>query len=251
MTELGGKFPSINSADVATKGEAIQHLKQAISDGKHWYVTLLESVKLWDSAEEIYNGRHYRYLIDAEAFDWLLLIERLCSEVDGLLPEGEKTNLLFFAEPPIELAKDEFRELIGPTKYRAFLNYFYGVTIEEALVLVVEEEVCKEHSILAFGQENYIQQEVYRRIYGADMITLLHQFRDEKGYSHDGFITLAEQREFTYWLFKYRLKQSDKAKAASDTKKALAYFRQQREKHPTRDDNSPSSEGVERKKAYF
>jgi hypothetical protein len=244
MAKLEGKFPSMRGVDVATKEEVIQHLKQAIFDGKHWYIALLESVRLWDSAEEMYNGRHYRYLIDAEAFDWLLLIERLCSEVDGLLPEEGKISLLFFAEPPIELAKDEFRELIGPIKYQAFLNYFYGVTIEEALILAVEEEICKEHSILAFGQENYIQQEAYRLIYGTDMITLLGRFRDEKSYSHKGFITLAEQKEFTYWLFKYRLKQSDKAKVASDTKKALVYFQRQREKHLARGNNSSSSKVI-------
>ena len=34
-------------------------------------------------------------------------------------------------------------------------------------------------------------------------------------------------KEFTYWLFKYRLKKCEKAKIASDTKKAIEYLQRQ------------------------
>jgi len=46
---------------------AIEHIKQAVANGKHWYIALLEAIKFWKSAEEDYQGRHYRYLIDGEA----------------------------------------------------------------------------------------------------------------------------------------------------------------------------------------
>ena len=75
--------------------EAILHLREAISTGKNWYVALLEAIGLWGSAEELHDGRYYRYLIGGEAFDWLSLAERLCQEIDGLVPEGEKIDLLF------------------------------------------------------------------------------------------------------------------------------------------------------------
>ena len=67
--------------------QAIQGLKSAIAKGRNWYVALLEAVRLWSSPEEDYNGRHYQYLVDNEAFDWLVLTERLCEELDGLIPE--------------------------------------------------------------------------------------------------------------------------------------------------------------------
>ncbi len=35
-------------------------------------------------------------------------------------------------------------------------------------------------------------------------------------------ISVGEAKEFTYWLFKQRLKRCDKSCVASDTKKALA-----------------------------
>ena len=201
--------------------EAIRHLEQAIFAGKHWYIALLEAIGLWTEGDETYNGRHYRYLIEGEAFDWLLLAERLCEAVDSLLPEEEKLALLFHGKPPIRLTKKKFKELIGGAKYRQYLNYFYGITVEEALILAVQEEVRKERRTLGYNNEHNLINEAYQRIYGATKTTLLKRFRREKGYPQLRSISLTELKEFTYWLFKYRLKNCDKAKVASDTKKAL------------------------------
>jgi hypothetical protein len=199
--------------------EAVRHLKEAIASGKHWYIALLEAMRLWTASEETHNGRHYLYLIDGEALDWLLLAERLCEAV--LVPEDEKFSLLFKGRPPIKLSKGEFKRLIGVTKYRQYLNYFYGVTVEEALLLAVEREVRKEWRASAYNEHNLLN-EVYQRIYGAAKATLLKRFRREKGYPQLRSISLTELKEFTYWLFKYRLRNCDKARVASDTKKALA-----------------------------
>ena len=201
--------------------EAIRHLEQAILGGKHWYIALLEAIGLWTGSDETYNGRHYHYLIDGEAFDWLLLAERLCEAVDSLLPEDEKLTLLFHGEPPIRLTKEKFRQLIGSSKYHQYLNYFYGITVEEALILAVQEEVRKEKRTSGYKNEHNLINEVYHRIYGATKAILLKRFRREKGYPQLRSTSLTELKEFTYWLFKYRLKQCDKARVASDTKKAL------------------------------
>ena len=212
----------------AGDAEAIRHLEQAITGGKHWYIALLETIGLWTATEEVRNGRDYRYLIDSEAFDWLLLAERLCQAVDGLLPNDEKMALLFYDKPPFNLTPEEFKEFIGSSKYHQYLNYFYGITVEEALILAVEEEVCKERRALGYNKEHDCVNEVYRRIYGAAKAVLLRQFRRDKGYPQARSISLTELKEFTYWLFKYRLKQCDKARVASDTKKGLEQLRQQR-----------------------
>jgi hypothetical protein len=200
----------------------IGYLEQAITGGKHWYIALLEAIGLWTVAEEVHNQRRYRYLIAGEAFDWLLLAERLCQAVDGLLPDAEKTALLFHGQPPLDLTVDRFKELIGGGKYHQYLNYFYGITVEEALILAVQEEVRKERRTSGYNnKEHDVVSEVYRRIYGATRPVLLKRFRREKGYPQLKSIGLTELKEFTYWLFKYRLKQCDKARIASDTKKAL------------------------------
>jgi hypothetical protein len=204
--------------------EAIRHLEQAILSGKHWYLALLEAIGLWTDGEETYNGRHHLYLIDGEAFDWLLLAERLCEAVGDLLPEEGKLVLLFHSKPPIRLTRERFKELIGSTKYRQYLNYFYGITVEEALALVVQEEVRKERRTLGYNSEHNLVNEVYQRIYGATKTVLLRRFRREKGYPQLKSTSLTELKEFTYWLFKYRLKHCDKARVASDTKKALNWL---------------------------
>jgi hypothetical protein len=212
---VSAKSPSSDSAG------AIKHLEQAISSGKHWYIALLEAIGLWADGDETHNGRHYQYLIDGEAFDWLLLAERLCEAVDELIPEEEKIALLFHARPPLGLSDSKFKALIGSTKYRQYLNYFYGVTVEEALVLAVQEEIRKEKRILGYNKEHNLTDEVYHRIYGATRPELLKSFRREKGYPRLRSISLTELKEFSYWLFKYRLKNCDRARIASDTKKAL------------------------------
>ncbi|MBA7639935.1 hypothetical protein ES703_47596 [subsurface metagenome] len=206
----------------ASDAGVIRYLEQAITGGKHWYIALLEAIGLWTVAEEVHNQRRYCYLIAGEAFDWLLLAERLCAAVDGLLPDDEKTALLFHGQPPLNLTVDKFKELIGGGKYHQYLNYFYGITVEEALILAVQEEVRKERRTSGYSnREHDVVSEVYRRIYGATKPVLLKRFRREKGYPYLKSISLTELKEFTYWLFKYRLKQCDKARIASDTKKAL------------------------------
>jgi len=212
----------------AEDAEAIKYLKQAISNGKHWYIALLEAIGLWTKAEESHSGRIYHYLIAGEAFDWLLLAERLCEAVDALLPDDEKFALLFQDKPPLNLTTEKFKELIGSGKYHQYLNYFYGITVEEALILAVQEEVRKERRTLGYNNEPNATDEAYQRIYGATQAVLLKQFRREKGYPQPRSISLSELKEFTYWLFKYRLKQCDKARVASDTKKALEKLNQQR-----------------------
>ncbi len=226
MAEINNQLVSSASTSPGD-AEAIRHLKQAVAGGKHWYIALLGSIGLWTSAGEVHNDRTYQYLIDGEAFDWLLLAERLCETVDGLLPEDEKNALLFHGIPPLELSAVEVRELIGDRKYGEYLNYFYGVTVEEALLLAVQEEIDKERRVFGYRVKHESPDEAYRRIYSADRTVMLKRFRQEKGYSQLKSTSITELKEFTYWLFKYRLKQCEKARIASDTTKALEYLKRQ------------------------
>ena len=203
---------------------AIQHLRKAVADGKHWYLALLEAIKLWKSPEETYHRRHYRYLIDGEAFDWLLLAERLCGEIKGHIPEKERINLLFYDRPPVELPRDEFKKLIGAAKYRAYLNYLYGVLVEEALVSAVIEEIRKERRAAGWEKFDNVLDKAYKRIYGENQQVLLGSFKKEKKYTRRKTVSLSMLNEFTYWLFKYRIKHCDKSRIASDTKKALLHM---------------------------
>jgi hypothetical protein len=215
------------SSSSADDDRAIRHLQQAIAGGQHWYLALLEAIGLWTKAEETHNGRTYCYLIAGEAFDWLLLAERLCETVDGLLPQDEKLALLFHGKPPLNLSPGQFKELIGSAKYHQYLNYFYGITVEEASVLAVEEEVHKERLASGYFRYQDTTNEAYHRIYGSTRAILLRHFRRDRGYPQLKSISLTEMKEFAYWRFKYRLEHCEKAKVASDTKKALVWLKRQ------------------------
>ncbi len=212
-------------SEALAEGEpAVLHLREAIASGRHWYLALLEAISLWTRAEETHDGRDYRYLIGGEAFDWLVLAERLLDTVNGLVPQSERDALLLRGEPPLALSPDEFRDLIGAPKYHQYLNYFYGIAVEDALVTAVEDEVRKEKRLSGYYRDHDTTNEAYRRIYDSTRTVLLRHFRKEKGLPQTRSISLTELKEFAYWRFKYRLKTSEKARVASDTRKALDWL---------------------------
>ena len=225
---MGGELQPIGETGLSSEHPAIRHFRDAVTHGKHWYIALLEAVGQWDLTEETYKGREYRYLIANEAFDWLLLAERILDEVGYLAPEEEAIELLFHGKPPIEVTEEEFSGLLGETKYRAHLNFFYGVTVEESLITAVEGEAHKERRASPFSENSLPREESYQRIYGSPFNDLLKRVRKEQGFGRRQSMVLSETKEFTYWLFKYRLNNCDKARIASDTKKALNELSRQR-----------------------
>jgi hypothetical protein len=204
-----------------SSARAIHHLRSAIQMGQHWYLALLESIGMWQADEECLDGRVYRYLIEGEAFDFLLLAERLTETARDLIPEQDRVALLFNSKAPLEVSADEMRKFMGDTRYQQHLNYFYGITVEEALILAVQDEVRKEERSLVIKEFDTID-ESFVRIYDHPRGELLKMFRRDRGERTSRSLKLSEMREFTYWLFKFRLKHTDKARVASDTKKALA-----------------------------
>ena len=202
--------------------KALARFRRALDKGDDWFAALLEAIARWEAPEEVVDDRHYRYLIGGEAFDWLLLAERLCEEGDGAIPADEREALLFFGRPPRELEAEEFKRAIGAAKHRAHLNYLYGVIVEEALQLTVEEEVLKEHRSNGRDQLESVEREVFERIYGCGREELLAVYREERALPPADEISYGELREVTYWLFKYRVRQNDPARVASDTRRALA-----------------------------
>ena len=210
------------SAELAhQEPDAIRHLKESVRSGKEWHIALLEAVGMWTLPEEELDGRKYRYLLQGEAFDWLLLSERLCQELDGMVPMEQKEQLLFHGLMPQSISARELQNLIGYNKHRALLNYWYGVVVEEALQLAVEEEVRKQHRAKCLPDSEELVEQAFVRLYNDNRSDLLREFFPGKGNSKRVTVSLTEMKEFTYWLFKRRLKVWDPARVASDTRKAL------------------------------
>ena len=208
--------------------EAIEYLRAALADGRDWPTALVEAAALWTVPEETHAGRHYNYFIGGEAFDWLLLAERLCHAVNGLIRDQEREELLLSGRFPGYFSETQFKGLLGVEKYRGYLNYFYGVTVEEALQVSEEAAVQKRHMSNGNRYQKDFSQEAFLRIYRTSKSILLEQFREETGRSTQPSMSLSDAKEFTYWLFKYRLQTSDKARIASDTNKGLDQLQQMR-----------------------
>lgn len=214
--------PPLDRETLPAPDEALLRLRHEIVQGRHWFDALLETIGRWTAPAEHVDGREFRYLVGGEAFDWLLLAERILAAIPDLVPPAECDALLFEGRWPIEIEDDEFAERLGPAKYSAHLNYLYGVLVEEALLLHVEEEMHKQSYARAWGQDAREDEGTYRRVYGKGLGELKALYYEGTGKLLPDEVSIAEWKEFLYWLFRLRLKRQDKARVASDTRKGLA-----------------------------
>lgn len=202
--------------------EIVMRMRQSVIEGQHWFEAVLDAVGRWRLPEETIGERDYRYLTANEAFDWLLLAERLLDEMPDLVMPDESAGLLFEGRWPIDMDDEEFASRLGPAKHSAHLNFMYGVLVEQALQLCVEEEIHKESRARVWGQDPREDLGMYNRVYGKSREELLALYYEECGVLLRERVAYGDWKEFTYWLFKYRLRRQDKARVASDTRKGLA-----------------------------
>ena len=201
--------------------QAVEALRREVERGHSWYPALLEVVARWAAPDEELNGVRQRYLIGGEAFDWLLLAQRLLVEVEEHIPPAELERLLIFGLPPDGSTEEDFARAIGGPKHRAHLNFQYGVAVEELLLLSAEMELQKAGRLAGAGQP---QPDVmaYERVYGKSLEELQLLYATETDTRLAARMRQAELQAFTYWCSKYRLRHGEPARVASDTKKALA-----------------------------
>lgn len=210
------------TADVRAEAQRlIGEMRDSVETGdQHWFHALLHAIRNWPLSSETRDEREFNYLVGGEAFDWLLLAERLCCEMPDLVPEDEAEALLFHERLPLDTDEADFETLLG-AKYKPHLNFVYGVRVEAALQVAVQEEVRKELSATRVWENNgHIEDEAFERIYGKPSAELLAAFKASAGGGSDRF-SLSRLSEWRYWLFQYRVKNCDPAKVASDTRKGL------------------------------
>lgn len=202
--------------------DIIEKSRLAIETGQiDWPTALIRAISIWPLARETYRGRNLNYFIAGEAFDFLSLSERILCDLDDVVSGNEIEDLLFNGIFPVEISLNVFKDLIGISKYRGFLNFYYGITVEYALQLAVELEAIKDYTSRGMHFKNECMDEAFNRIYGTSIEELLESFSIENGITVDGSFDINVSSEFTYWLFKYRFKNCDQAKIASDTRKGL------------------------------
>ena len=201
--------------------QGVEALRRALERGAPWYAALLEVIARWTAPSEDIDGERNTYLIAGEAFDWLLLAQRLLDEVPDLVPVDEAEQLLVHGIAPDGSGETEFEVAIGPAKHRAHLNFQYGVVVEELLLLAVELELVKSGSLSGAGRPAP-DLEAFEHVYGKPLDELKLLYGYELGVALGDRMSQSELQAFTYWLSKYRVWTGEPARVASDTKKAMA-----------------------------
>ena len=202
-------------------GAVIHKFRLQLATGAPWCRALLEAMGGWIPAEEWHGERRYKYMVGGEAFDWLLLAERLCGEAGEYIPERDLERLLFHGLLPEPLSEDDLKDLLGVSKYRAYLNFHYGVVLEEALQLAAEEYARKRHLARGFSDSEELVEEAFRHLYTKTRTELLDEYRTEARLGKRQGLNLSDLKEFTYWLHKRRVNYWDPARVAYDTRLAI------------------------------
>ena len=215
--EVDEDFPRLPAPE-----ETVLRFRQSILAGDDWFLALLDAIGRWRMPAEVIGSRTYDYLSGGEAFDWLLLAERILDEAPDLIPRAVCDSLLFDGRWPTDIEDEDFALRIGPVKHSAHLNFLYGVLVEEALQLSVEEEIHKENRNRPWGQDTRVDETMLERVYDKPREELYSLYYTETGIFLRDHVSHAQWKAFTYWLFKLRLRRQDKARVASDTRKGLA-----------------------------
>lgn len=206
-----------------------------------WKLLILETVGQWPEASEVISEQRLQYLIGGEAFDWRLLARRILETVENAPDHDEwqmwlDTPDLFggFSEP-------EFMRILGVDKSRASLSFFYGVTVEQGLIVAAREEIVKRRVASGRAPSDDRCDEVYYRLYGNDRAGLWDEYCSETGLAETAGSdlnpvahSLGQGDGFTYWLFKRRMERLDPARVASDTRKGLAQLEKMLRSHDKR-----------------
>ena len=217
-----------------------------LRNSKHtWRHLILNAIGQWTLANEEFAGHSVCYLTMGQAFNWRRLAYRIGDSVSDIIDPDELSDWLANPNPFGGFSEDEFAEAVGPDKYRAHLSYYYGVEVERALYWAMEEEQVR--SIMTNGgyhNDTQLTDNIYTHLYGVGEAHLIAEFTnssqahaqarhpaiDERysvyGNSEDNCFALdtCTYDEFTYWLFKRRIANSDQARLASDTKRGILHL---------------------------
>tara|TARA_Y100001970_G_scaffold225688_1_gene278739 strand:- start:18142 stop:18807 length:666 start_codon:yes stop_codon:yes gene_type:complete len=200
----------------------INQLNQKFNSDELLIDTFLKIIGKWPVKTEIINNIEYKYWIDDEAFNWHLLATRI---IFSLNEETNKKPLNAFLHSTYLLPGSDQRKIINlfpPDKYRAHLNFIYGVVLEEVIICFNEMEKNKD-IINQFHASDAINA-VYLDLYGYNFSEFKRIYEFEKKIKLDKFDSLYSYYDFLYWSWKYRIKKSTPEKIAYDSQSGINFL---------------------------
>ena len=204
-----------------------------IDQPANWQTAFIETVAAWPIENERIYGENFHYFIGGEAFNWKRLAERIATQIteeerspnlNGELIDWISTSGVFGG-----LDEQEFRRILGVDGWRAHLNYFYGVQIEQCLIVAVQTRIQKRRYSGGLPPSDDASDRAYLGLYEDTEQTLYDHFLAETAdrlsdliaESPDDTRTIALEEEFTYWLFKRRIEYTLAPQIAAETKRGL------------------------------
>ncbi len=141
----------------------------------------------------------------------MTLTERLGSAIKSYLNKEKYHELIFTGLLPNKSSYEYMKKIISRNKLSQMRNFYYGIIIEDLIYVQKSQQYLKKS---LYNTNNY---DGYEEIYGKNINLLFKQFAKNIKFAKKNTINLYTYKEFTYWLFKYRIKNSDETKVASDT----------------------------------
>ena len=191
--------------------------------GTHWYLAALRAAGVWTLRSEIVRQRRLVYLIDGQALDLLLVIERLVTAGGGARRD-ELHRLLFHRRA----ADPAHRRPSFATLWvrRAIRRTSRTSTASPSRRRCIARLSSRRPRPMRWTPPR--AGEIHERIYGRSQAELLAAYAEERGENPPRRLAWPAYQSFIYWLFRLRVRTSVAPRIASDTRKALDFLRRQR-----------------------
>ena len=198
-----------------------------------WQAAVLKTVAAWPKQNELLNGQPFHYFIGGEAFNWKRLAELIATQIADTDTDFIHADQIFKWIDSTGvfggINEQEFRRILGVDAWRAHLNYFYGVHIEQCLIAAIQSRIQKKRYSAGMPPSDDASDRAFLGLYEETEQDLWQTFlelnserlADLIAGSTEESRTVALDEEFTYWLFKRRIEHTNAPQVAAETQRGL------------------------------
>ena len=189
--------------------------------------------RAWPKQNELLNGQPFHYFIGGEAFNWKRLAELIATQIADTDTDFIHADQIFKWIDSTGvfggINEQEFRRILGVDAWRAHLNYFYGVHIEQCLIAAIQSRIQKKRYSAGMPPSDDASDRAFLGLYEETEQDLWQTFlelnserlADLIAESTEESRTVALDEEFTYWLFKRRIEHTNAPQVAAETQRGL------------------------------
>ena len=235
MTTATQKSPRKTADIEATRRQIIHDLIAKIQhQPNNWKTNFIKAIAAWPIESERIQNENFHYFIAGEALNWKRLAERIASQIpDHNLYTISKNDIFKWIDNSSVFGgmnENQFRKNIRIDLWRAHLNYFYGVQIEQCIIADLQARIHKRQYSNGKPTSDNTSENAFFGLYEDSEKTLWKIFINENSQRLQNLMTTKQElesrnipleEEFTYWLFKRRIEHTNAPQIAAETKRGL------------------------------